>query len=354
MAGNLYDLGTLLEVLRITKKPTPFFLERFFRQQINFTTQEILFDRVYTDDRKMAPFVVPNVQGRVMGMSGYDTKSFKPAYVKPKHVVDPNMVLPRQPGEIPFSGSMSPEDRRRAVIAQLTQDHRNLLSNRNEWLAAQALVYGSVVIKGEDYPTTLVDFGRDAALTATLTGGARWSEVGADPLENLKTMRMIANDKSGARITQHVFGGEAWDLFSARVNLKELMDTRYGGQESRVNLMADGYEGYEYMGVIQGLNGTGRIEAWVHTGKLVDPETNTEEYVIPQNGVLGVSEAVQGHRCFGAIKDFDANLQALEMFMKNWRNEDPSVEYLLSQSAPLMVPKQPDATFWITVADPIV
>ena len=101
---------------------------------------------------------------------------------------------------------------------------------------------------------------------------------------------------------------------------------------------------------IQGLDGGGRIEAWVDTSKYVD-STGTEQFFLDQKTIVGVSPLSEGVRCFGAIKDFDANLQPLEVFTKMWRNEDPSVEYLLSQSAPLMVPKRPNATFKIIVSD---
>lgn len=348
MAGEIYDLTTLLEVARVQKVPNHFWLQ-FFPRQINFETPEIAFDKVFGDDRGLAPFVVPNVQGRVLGLDGYETVAFKPAYVKPKHVVDPNMVIERQPGEALGSGSMSNAQRRLAVIGEITRKHRVLLANRNHWLAARAVIDGQVVIKGEDYPETLVDFRRDPALTATLVGGATWDNANAEPLSDLKELRRGANDLSGARITKHIFGQNAWDLFSSRVDLKELMDIRYRGSETLVTRMADGYEGIEYMGTIQGLNGAGRIEAWVDTSKFIDPETGGEEYLLDQDTVVGVSEAIQGVRCFGAIKDRGAEYRALEMFMKNWEEQDPSVEYLMSQSAPLMVPKMPNASFSLKV-----
>jgi hypothetical protein len=55
--------------------------------------------------------------------------------------------------------------------------------------------------------------------------------------------------------------------------------------------------------------------------------------------------SVRGVRCFGAIQDFDANLQALAMFPKMWRSDDPSATFIMTQSAPLMVPVNPNNTF---------
>jgi hypothetical protein len=345
---DLYSTADMLDVLRYTRQPTRWFLDRFFPRAINFTTEQIFFDRVFDDNRLMAPFVVPNVQGRVLGMTGYDSVSFKPAYVKPKYVVDPNMVLPRRAGETPFTGTLSPQQRKDAVMAELTQKGRDAIANRNEWLGAQALQYGQVTIVGEDYPSTLVDFRRDASLTSVLTGAARWSQATSDPDANLRFMRNRSNILSGSRITDYVFGQDAWEKYTSRVNVRDQMDKRYDGYDSRVSMVLDGYEGVEYVGRLGGLDGKGKMDIWIHTGKLIDPVDNTEKFIFDQNSVMGVSaQTVQGVRCFGAIKDFDANLQALEIFAKNWRNEDPSVEYILMQSAPLMIPKQPNGTFLI-------
>lgn len=347
---NLYDLVTLLEVMRVQKTSAPAFWLGFFTKQINFTTPTIAFDQVYGDDRKLAPFVVPTAQGRPQSLEGYETLAFKPAYSKIKDVVTAEMHLERMAGESFGSGSMSIEQRRDAVIGYLTGMHLTKHKNRQEWLAAKAIIDGKVVIKGEDYPETLVDFRRDPSLTGSMVGAAAWSAATADPLSDLRAMRLRANNLSGARISKHVFGAEAWDMLSARVNLKDLMDTRYGGNESKVTLMSDGYEGMEYMGVIQGLNGAGRIEAWVNTSKFIDPDTGSEDFYLDQKTVVGVSDQVQGVRCFGAIRDKRAGYRPLEIFAKNWDEEDPSVEYLLSQSAPLMVPKQPNATYSLKVA----
>lgn len=345
---GIYDTTTLLEVMRVQKTSVPHFWLNYFPTQINFQTPTITWDKVFGDDRKLAPFVIPTVQGRPQRLEGYETVQFSPAYIKIKDVVSPEMHIERLPGETLGSGSMSIEQRRDAVVGFLLGMQKTKIDNRFEWLAARAVIDGRVTISGEDYPTVVVDFRRDASLTSVLAGGAAWSQATAKPLDDLKLMRMAANDKSGARITRHIFGATAWDKFAARVDLKEMMNKNFGGLAVEVTRMTDGYEGMEFMGVIQGLNGAGRIEAWVNTAKFVD-STGTEQYYLNQNTVVGVSDMVKGVRCFGAIMDKKAGYKPLTIFSKNWENEDPSVEYLLSQSAPLMVPKEPNATFSLDV-----
>lgn len=349
MAGNIYDTTTLLGVMSRQKVNKPFWLT-FFPTQINFDTEDIAFDRVNSDYRLLAPFVAPNVQGRVQAMRGYDTLSFKPAYVKPKDVIDPNMVIPRQAGEALGTGSLSLEQRRNAVIAEMTRQHRTKLQNRNEWLAARALIDGTVTISAPDYPSTTVNFRRDASLSNTLLTTARWSESTAKPLEDIYDMRALARDKSGVTITKIIFGGTAWDSFCARVDVKELMNNNYGGMNNDVTRLWDGFEGQEFLGYVQGSQGGGRLEFWLDTSKYVD-EAGAEQFYLDQKTVVGAGTGIEGVRCFGAIKDFDAQLRPLEVFTKMWRENDPSVEYLLSQSAPLMVPKRPNASFKLKVQD---
>ncbi len=348
MAGTVYGTSQLLEVSRFIKTLTPFWLT-FFPRQINFETEEIFFDKVDQDYRRLAPLVVPNVQGQIMGMGGYSSLSFKPAYVKPKHAVDPNMLIERRAGEALGTGSLSQAQRRDAAIAEILRLHDALLTNRNEWLAARALIDGSVTLSGDNYPTTTVNFQRHSTLTYTLTSGARWSQGTATPIADIMAARVNANNRSGAVIRRVVFGGTAWDYFTARVDLKALMDRNYGGLNVNVQRQADGFEGQEYMGTYGGVFGGGQIELWVDRSKFVD-ETGTEQFFLNQKDVVGFSD-VEGVRCFGAIKDIDAGLRAIERFPKMWRQEDPSAEFLMTQSAPLMVPKKPNASFKIITSD---
>lgn len=352
MAG-LYDTYTLLSVQRKLKTLPAFFLQ-WFPTKINFETDKIAFDKVSDDLTRVAPFVAPNVEGRVMTEEGYRAVAFKPAYVKPKSVIDPNMIIPRRPGEALGTGSLSLAQKRDLVIAHLLMKHRAMHENTWEWMAAQALLNGYVDISGDDYPLTRVDFGRDPALTITVD----WTAAGytsAQTFADLRAGKMLANDKSvtGAVIVDYIFGAAAWDQF-VKINRTELwgqnglMDRNIGGSTTEVTRLWDGLEGVEYMGRIAGLNGAGEMRLWVNTQKYRDA-ANQQQYLMPQNKILGISQAVDGVRCFGAILDKKAGYQALEYFPKMYEQEDPSVEYILTQGAPLMVPRDANASFLMTV-----
>ena len=119
-----------------------------------------------------------------------------------------------------------------------------------------------------------------------------------------------------------------------------MLDTAYRGNDSSLNLgpMADKVN---FMGRV------GAFDIYVYQDWYVDAAGAQQNYM-PDNTVIGCG-AVEGVRAYGAILDHDS-LRAQEAFYKTYRKEEPSVEYLLAQSAPVLAPARVNATFRATVA----
>jgi hypothetical protein len=116
MTVSLYSTQELLQVQqRLENLPDGFWRNRYTRV-VTSDREEIMFEVADRDNRKLAPFVAPNVQGRVMRGQGYEARTFRPAYVKPKHIVDPTKAIARMLGE-PIMGGMSRQARFDAVDA---------------------------------------------------------------------------------------------------------------------------------------------------------------------------------------------------------------------------------------------
>jgi hypothetical protein len=352
MAFDLYTTATLLGVVRVTPIESSYWLDNFFGRQLTFDTEQIMFDRIETN-RRLAPFVSPVVQGRVMRTQGYETRAFRPAYSKPKHIVDPNRMFARGIGE-DIGGSSSPAQRWNAAVVENIREERVALQRLFNWMAAMAVIHGKVTIAGEDYPTQVVDFGRDPYLTRVLLGTARWGEADAKPLDDIKELRTRAFQKSGSVITRLTMGIEAFDRFYEDESVQKLLKTELGAiprtSDSVLSAMGSTDTPYEYRGVLQGANGQGRIEVYTYNEQYEDRDGVTTNYMSPLD-VVGTGPGIQGVRCFGAIRDKRAGLQALPIFPKMWDQEDPSVTYTMSQSAPLMVPANTNNSFRIVASD---
>ena len=350
MAFDLYSTAALLGVVRVTPLESSYWLDQHFQRQITFDTEQIMFDRIETN-RRLAPFVSPVVQGRVMRSQGYETRAFRPAYSKPKHVVDPNRVFARLAGE-DLGGSSTPAQRWNAAVVENIAEERRALQRLFNWMAAMAVIHGKVTITGEDYPTQVVDFGRDAGLTKILAGTTRWGEQDAAPLDDIKALRTLAFQKSGSPINRLTMGIEAFDRFFADQSVKDLLkgDQRVTTSDSQLSALGSTDTPFEYRGVLQGANGQGRIEIYTYNEQYEDKDGNTVDYMSPYD-VVGTGNSVQGVRCFGAIRDKRAGLQAIPIFPKMWDQEDPSVTYTMSQSAPLMVPANTNNSFRIVTSN---
>ncbi|MCU7839767.1 MAG: major capsid protein [Candidatus Thiodiazotropha sp. (ex Troendleina suluensis)] len=337
MTIQVYDTHTLLGVLRGLDPFTPFFLNMFYPSVITFQTSKIDFD-VVAEDTTLAPFVSPMVAGKAIKSQGGELRSFSPAYIKPKHVVDPERVLRRRPGEV-IGGAMSPSARRDAIVADVLDLERRQILRRLEWMGVQGILNGKVLVSGEDYPEVEVDFQRDAANTIVLAGLNVWTDtVNADPLSDLEAW----NDQAEAPITDFIMDSGGWKLFIAFDSVQKLLETRRGS-ESRVEMAPDNDKWVQYKGEI------GSFRFWVYKGYYTD-DNGVKQNFMPANTVVGASSAVEGVRAFGAILDGEAGYQAMEMFPKNWMNKDPAVEYLMTQSAPLMIPSRVNAAVKVTVA----
>lgn len=350
MPFGLYDTATLLGVIRVQPIESSYWLDNFFGRQITFDTEEIMFDRVQ-GTRRLAPFVSPVVQGRVMRSRGFETRTFRPAYTKPKHIVDPNRVFARMAGEA-LGGAMSPDARWNAAVAENLREERNAIQRLWNWMAAMAVIDGEVTIAGEDYPTQVVSFGRDAGLTTALSGTARWGESAADPLGDIADLRKLAYEKSGSPITRLTMGLDAFDLMFEDTKVQALLKTELGAiprtSDSQLSAMGSPGEPFEFRGILQGANGQGRLEIYTYNEQYED-ENGATQSIMGSYDVVGTGNGLQGVRCFGAIRDKRAGLQPLSLFPKMWDQEDPSLTYTMTQSAPLMVPSNPDNSFKITV-----
>jgi hypothetical protein len=345
---SLYGTTALLEVQqRFQDLPDGFWRNRFTRI-FTFDKQDVVFERADTDNRKLAPFVAPNVQGRVMRGQGYYAQSLRPAYVKPKHVVDPTQAIPRRMGE-PFGGSMSLQARFDAITAMNLRLEREAIERRWDWMACRATVDGTVTIAGDDYPTVTVDFGRDPSLTTQLTGTARWSQTAtADPLTNLATLNDAAFRLGNAPITDIVMGTTAWSNFTKVQSVKDLLNTLSRGTSSTfptIPLIQN--SNYQFMGQIISPGGAFNLYRYSNWySDVASDGTLTVKQFLDPTVVVGLGPAMDGVGLFGAILDYDAGFLAeATIFPKMWNEKDPSVVYTMSQSAPLFAVTNPNNTF---------
>lgn len=298
-----------------------------------------------TDSKpRISPFVSPLLPGKVVDGSGYQTKSFKPAYVKDKRRFDANIPYKRVAGET-IGGSLSPAQRYERALATHLKDQLDNLTRREEVMAAEILRTGKVVVSGEGYPAQTVNFGRDDALTKALAGSATWDSSGVNPVDDLEDWAIAIQDKSGVVAKTVVMDPQAWKLFRSNEIVQKYLDIRRGTNNT-INIdpqIISESEKARYAGSI------GDFAIWVYNDTYIDDKGVICKLLPEKTVLLGSREGLEGTRCYGAIHDEKANWTANRYFTKSWIEEDPSVRWLLLQSAPLVVPYRPNASMCVTV-----
>lgn len=337
---DIFSTAVLAQVVANLKRPKLFLLNSFFKQEQRETTEEIHFE-VEHGRRKIAPFVSPLRAGKIVQGEGSTVKSLKPAYVKPKTPFDPNAPLRRTIGE-QIGGVLAPAQRIQANLARTLLDHVTQIDRRMEWMAVRALLDGKYTIVGEAYPETLIDFQRDPALRIVKGAGAKWSDNGVNPLDDLQDWALLVAQASGVYPGEVVMDPTAWKRFRDNPAVKERWNS-LNGNISNLQPAAAG-DGGKFMGSIDG------FDIYTYADWYVDPADDVEKPMLPSGTVLLTSaDGLQGYRAFGAIRDEEAGYQALPYFAKSWVEKDPSVRFLLTQSAPLVVPYRINASLAASV-----
>lgn len=341
---DLYAPTELIAVIEPIRVPGQFLRSLFFSAApILFDTPDIKWDRVF-DDLRIAPFVSPYSPGKPRQDKGFQTESFTPGYLKPLDRVDPSKFSKRRPGEA-IGGSLSLADRRDMMMLDYMAGHKKQLERRDEVMAAEIVLTGRVTIVGDDYPKAIVDFARDPSMTKVLVGSARWTQSPGFPVGNVEDWLDQVAQLVGAAPSHIIFDRKAWSPFAADPAFKNRVDLTLGQSTSAVNL---GFQpGAPGSPVYKGRIGT--VELYVYNDTYEDVDGTIKQLIPDYTVIIGAPIAFEGTPTYGAILDPRAGYVATPWFPKNWIDDNPAGEWVMTQSAPLPIPKRANATMAVTV-----
>ena len=346
----LYDTAVLVEVVPNLKRAARFLLDTFFPNIVTSDTEFVALD-VDIGKRRIAPFVSPLVEGKLVEARRIQTNVFKPAYIKDKRAPDLRRPIRRMIGER-IGGTLTGAEREAANLEFEMTDQIDMLTRRLEWMAAQALISATVTVAGDGFPTVVVDFGRDPTLTVTLTSTAQWTVANvlagtATPCYNIEAWQRQILKKSGAVATDIVFTTSSWLGFLADPLLK-------------------GVTFYPALGVVPGqvvVPGAeiapgavwkgkwGQYNLWVYNEWFVESGTEGQavidkEYPMLTDGTVILSGPdLMGTRAFGIILDPNFAYPSIPFAPKTWISEDPAQRYVMMQSSPVVIPSRVNASF---------
>lgn len=356
--ADIYSTYALNRVVVPALRPMPKFFTSMFPETVLSDKEEIYVDYAKSGYPRVTPFVHPLAKARTVDSIGYATKVLRPAYLKDLRCHYPHKYQKRLAGEM-LGGEMTMEQRMIAALTSDMQDQLDMLSNRLEVMAAEAVIHGTQTVRGEGF-SDLVDFQRDPSTKIVLSGADAW-DLPASPTkdEALAFIAKVTTQLEGWAETQRdaigstpdivLMDRKAWDILRramASCHGDNWLDTENRGYE-RISTDLTPSMANEIGLSAKGTYGDFSI--FTYQCEYQDPETNALARVVPDYSVIMISRsALMGVRHFGAIQDLE-NLRPAQYFSKSWIEEDPSTRMLLMQSAPLMVPYRPNAVLTIKV-----
>ncbi|WP_210452479.1 major capsid protein [Pantoea ananatis] len=346
---NIFDTNVLVQVVPNLMTSQNWLLDRFFPNVVTYETEEVSID-VDIGKRRMAPFVSPLVEGKLVEQRKYQTNTFKPAYIKDKRAPDLRKPIRRQIGER-IGGEYTAAEREMLNLQFEMADQIDMINRRLEWMAASALVSGTVTVAGDGYETKVVDFGRSADLTIVLSGTDKWptsvpfGQTNTQPSDDVEEWQTTYLKESGGVPTDMIFTNKSWRAFRLDTTIKDNAITfpalsPYGNQ---VNAGAQVMKGAVYKGH------WGNFDLWLYNDWFIDPLDNIEKPMIPDGAVIMSGADLMGTRAFGVILDPAFAYGPLAYAPKTWVKEDPAQRLLMMQSAPLVIPSRVNASLCATV-----
>jgi len=335
---SLFETRELIAVANQVPTAGTFLQDTFFGKE-EVAPSEYVDIVVRKGKRTLAPFVSPKVQGKIVNTSTQSVRSYKPAYIKEKWVTEATDIIGKS-NNVFYAENKSIAEVVAEKVARETQEHKENLVRRIEWMAAQVLTTGKVEVKG-DGVEEVIDFGFDANQFVVLTDNT-WDSNDVDPIAMMREWRRERVKAGGIAPNVAVFGSDAIDAFISNAKVQKALDLRRVDRGMiDPELLPDGVTYWGYIPEIA-------TDIYSYDEWYIDPESGEEKEMVDSKGVIYGSTKTQAKRVYGAIKDLQA-LTATKFFLKSWEVEDPSVRFMLMQSAPLVVPVEVDAFMFAKV-----
>lgn len=331
---TLYDTRTLMAVGQALDAPPSFLLDTFFRTEFNFDTEKVDVDLI-DRSKRLAMFVQRGNAADVRASRGYTTRSYTPPQIVELQRIDPSKPLKRPPGARP-SGEMSAGERYDANVSDAMDENRALIKRREEWMAADALVNSQITVSGENVSAETISFGRAGGQSVTLSGDFRWGQATPAIVPNLQAWMTQTSALSGSTPTDVVMGATAADAFLTDDDVKARLDNR-SAIGAVMNMGPQDAETGAFLGVMGGLR------FWMYTAEYTDDDGNAQKF-IPSNSLIMTGPGLEGTRAYGAIEDPGSGFVAVDVFDSMYTSDNPPGTFVMSRSAPLVIPVRPNAS----------
>lgn len=316
-------------------KPAGGFFLSLFTNTVEHTQPKFTVD-LKKGDRRVAPYTLATAKSTPFDRNKFSTSDIEPPVIKLCRSLSPVDAILRLPGESPYS-NITPAERARNLMLKDMIELDLAITRAEELQAAQAIIKGSVLFKGNEVDQ-LVDMRRNPANTfaiGTLPSGASGWVAAANIDKDLRVLRKQAYKVSGITPTVAVLGDDALEAFLSNTAVNQRSITA-NSMNSNVKFTDNPLlENAIYYGMY------GSFEIWSYS-ELYEDQAGAIVPLLDSKSVVLLSRAARCTRNYGPILHMQA-LVPKKRFVYEHTQMDPSEHKQVMESAPLMTTDNPDA-----------
>jgi len=350
MALNVFETHNLLMAVQELSPVTTFLRDRYFPTNDTmdiFSTNDVLIE--YRDgNKKLAPFVAPRKGGVTILRSGYNMERFTPPNIAPRRILTLDDLNRKGFGEALFS-KLTPEQRQFTILMKDVEELGELITRREEAMAAETLLNNGCVMKHIADDIDLADekeirFYEGDSNPAVYTPATSWDDTGARIIDDIATMIRLLTAR-GLPATDLIVAPDVATILLHDAEIKEMLDIRHynlGGVDPA--LLPSG------AAKIARLNIYGRMIDVLSYDETYEDETGNTKQFIPAGHVVLTAPAC-GRTLYGAVSqveqtDGQFHTYAARRVPKYISSAEGNTRTLTITSCPLLIPNNKNA--WIS------
>lgn len=341
---SIYEPRTMMGVIRKLPPVHTFFRSTFFSREKTFVTKSVDMD-YKKGARKLAPFVSREIGGKVVPNTGYTTETYTPPFIAPDRVTTIDDILDRQPGESLYSGRTPAQ---RAVI-QMSEDFtdlREMILRREEWMCAQAMLTGKIVVLGEGVKDT-IDFRFTNLLDISKDAKRKWKGgTVQNKYADLKAWHEKVQKEGFTNCNVCIMASDVVTEFLMDEQIRKLLDVK--NYALAVIKPTQKENNVTYIGTIHELGlDLYQYNEW-YVDDWTDPATPVELPMVPAGTLMMASTHAKYSMYYGAISILNQKTEKWETVAGKYVPDTfikkrPDRRFLSLQSAPVPVPHEVDS-----------
>lgn len=341
---SIYEPRTMMGVIRKLPPVHTFFRSTFFSREKTFVTKSVDMD-YKKGARKLAPFVSREIGGKVVPNTGYTTETYTPPFIAPDRVTTIDDILDRQPGESLYSGRTPAQ---RAVI-QMSEDFtdlREMILRREEWMCAQAMLTGKIVVLGEGVKDT-IDFRFTNLIDISKDAKRKWKGgTVQNKYADLKAWHEKVQKEGLTNCNVCIMASDVVTEFLMDEQIRKLLDVK--NYALAVIKPTQKENNVTYIGTIHELGlDLYQYNEW-YVDDWTDPETPVELPMVPAGTLMMASTHAKYSMYYGAISILNQKTEKWETVAGKYVPDTfikkrPDRRFLSLQSAPVPVPHEVDS-----------